>query len=67
MQSGRKEQYVQLFTYLKQVLVRGWHPLEVMADFEKGLRAAIREVYPNAVVKGCYFHYTQVLNFFNVF
>ena len=32
-----------------------------MIDFEDGMIAALREVHPNLLVQGCYFHFTQCL------
>ena len=32
-----------------------------MIDFEDGMIAALREVYPGLLVMGCYFHFTQCL------
>ena len=32
-----------------------------MIDFEDGMIAALREVYPGLLVQGCYFHFTQCL------
>lgn len=34
--------------------------LSITTDFEVGLRNVLRGLYPNAVLKGCYFHYVQV-------
>lgn len=58
--------YKMLLQYVKSELAPGWDPEEFMTDFEKGLRKAIREVFPNATLNGCYFHYTQVLRHFYV-
>lgn len=32
-----------------------------MSDFEAGLRKALREVYPKAVVSGCWFHFKKCI------
>lgn len=32
-----------------------------MSDFEAGLRKAIREIYPQSVLNGCWFHYRKCL------
>lgn len=35
-------------------------PDNVMTDFESGLKAAIRIIYPEAHHNGCFFHFCQV-------
>ncbi|CAG5075317.1 Protein of unknown function [Cotesia congregata] len=35
--------------------------LSITTDFEVSLRNVLRELYPNAVLKGCYFHHVQAL------
>ena len=32
-----------------------------MADFELSLRNAIKDIFPNFTLKGCYFHYVKNL------
>lgn len=32
-----------------------------MSDFESGLRKAIKEVYPQTVINGCWFHYRKCI------
>lgn len=32
-------------------------PKEIITDFEAGLRKALNEVYPNALLRGCWFHF----------
>lgn len=34
-------------------------PSKVMLDYEASLRKAVKSVWQNASLKGCYFHYTQ--------
>lgn len=34
---------------------------ESMFDFEAGLRKALKEVYPNVILRGCWFHYRKCL------
>ena len=60
MQSKKKAAYVQLLEYVKLVLCPTWEPSEMMMDFEKSLRLAVAQVYPETQILGCYFHYTQV-------
>lgn len=37
-------------------------PSEIMADYEGGLRAAIRMCWPNVSLYGCWFHYCKAIN-----
>ena len=32
-----------------------------MYDFEIGLRNSIKEIFPNSILDGCFFHYTKLL------
>lgn len=32
-----------------------------MCDFESGLRKAIKEIYPQAAINGCWFHYRKCI------
>lgn len=36
-------------------------PKQFMTDFESGLRKALKEVYPKAVLYGCWFHYRKCI------
>lgn len=36
-------------------------PTEIMTDFEAGMRKAIRSVFPEAVLRGCYFHFKKAV------
>jgi len=53
-------------TYVRflQSLVRAsggdWCPNAVVTDFEHALQHAVAEVFPDAGLWGCYFHYSQV-------
>lgn len=37
------------------------HPKEFMCDFETGLRKALRDVFPNSAIRGCWFHYRRCI------
>ena len=32
-----------------------------MTDFEKPLRKALKNIYPNCLLEGCYFHHVKAL------
>lgn len=36
-------------------------PAEFMADFEAGLRKAINDYYPDALLRGCWYHYCAAI------
>lgn len=38
-------------------------PLEAMCDFELAIKNALEFVYNGIIVRGCYFHHTQVCNY----
>lgn len=50
------ECYVDVFQYIEKTLFK-LSPTEFMTDFEGGQRKALKMVYPNAVLRGCWFHY----------
>ena len=43
-------------------LVPEFNPVMIMADFEASLRDALKDTFPQCVIKGCWFHYTQAVN-----
>lgn len=51
--------YVKVFTYLKHVMKID--PSKIMIDYEASMRKAVRVVWENASLKGCYFHFTQAI------
>lgn len=53
-----KEAYVGLFNYI-ETHVCNLNPSAFMLDYEQASRQAIRQVYPESAVSGCYFHFTQ--------
>jgi transposase-like protein len=58
MTKKTKAAYVQIFKLLADRF--GIDIKSAMTDYEIGLRNAISTVYPNAILQGCWFHYTQV-------
>ena len=58
--------YRMVITVIKEIMIN--HNLHfinenimIMADFEYGLRKAIKEIFPKFSLKGCYFHYIKNL------
>lgn len=52
--------YKNVFDYIEKQVFE-LKPARIMADFEAGLRNAINEYYPNAVLHGCWYHYTAAV------
>lgn len=48
---------------LKFIEANGFNlePAEFITDFEDGLRKAIKTVYPNVKLNGCWFHYVRAI------
>ena len=62
--SKTKSIYTSLFDELRTATVK--HDLVlnskfITIDFEKGAVDALKNVFPNAVIKGCHFHYNQCI------
>lgn len=51
--------YRHIFKFIEQDF--NLNPKQFISDFEAGLRKAIREVYPEAVLNGCWFHYRKCI------
>lgn len=51
------------YTHLLTTIEKTWSlkPTSIATDFEKGLRNALQQQYPGAVLIGCWFHYAQAL------
>lgn len=47
--------YRSIFNFIENVFQL--KPKEIMTDFETGLRKALNEVYPKALLRGCWFHF----------
>lgn len=52
--------YRSIFEYIEQNLYH-LEPSEIITDFEAGLRNALNTVYPNTVLRGCWFHYCAAI------
>lgn len=59
MSNRSTECYTAVFHYINTVY--DLNPSEVITDFEGGLRKAISIVYPNCLIRGCWFHYSQAI------
>lgn len=60
MSNKTTECYAAVFQFIEQEIFK-LEPTEFMSDFEAGLRKAIANVYPNAKIRGCWFHYCKAL------
>lgn len=52
--------YEALFRFIERKVFR-LKPSEIITDFEGGLRKALKIVYPNIILRGCWFHYCQAI------
>ncbi|KAF6215930.1 hypothetical protein GE061_000267 [Apolygus lucorum] len=59
MEGKDKTSYEELFQELLDTY--DLRPVKIMTDFESGLRSALRNKFPHAVLKGCWFHYAQAI------
>ena len=57
----KRRDYAAVLQALAEVLPREPSVVEVVADFEKAMWTATREVFPSAVMKGCAFHWGQAV------
>ena len=58
--------YYNIFSFIKTLLdknsiVIDFKKINFMLDFEKASRKALKEIFPLADVKGCYYHYAKAL------
>lgn len=54
------ESYKHLFKYIEENVFE-LKPVSFITDYELAMRKALKETYPNAAFKNCWFHYTQCL------
>lgn len=60
MTGKTQESYTRVFQYIEDNVCQ-LEPTSFMSDYERGMRNAIRMVYPNCTVYGCWFHYCQAI------
>lgn len=53
--------YLAVFKFIENH-VFNLEPAEIITDFEIGLRKAINEQYPNATLRGCWYHYCSAIS-----
>lgn len=56
MTNKSTEAYTDVFEYIEKNIFN-LKPASFMTDFEGGMRAAINQCYPDAVLHGCWYHY----------
>jgi len=61
MEQKKYLDYKAILEYIFNKLAPSLRPRIVMTDFECALQKAFLTVLPSADVKGCYFHYSQVI------
>lgn len=52
--------YELVFEYIEQHIFK-LKPAHFMTDFETGLRVAINRYYPDAILNGCWFHFSAAV------
>ena len=52
--------YKAVFKKIKEELPDSVKPETVMCDFETALQNGLQEMFPEAIVTGCWFHFSQV-------
>ena len=57
----QKETYVQMLQFLQAKVPNGMNPQRIQVDFEKAMMSAVKIVFPQCSIVGCYFHYTQAI------
>lgn len=62
MKSKTAESYCTILTLLRDRNPE-MEPNLIVSDYENGIKSAVNTVFPNAIHKGCWFHYTQVAGY----
>lgn len=52
--------YTAVFQYIESNVFH-LEPSEIITDFEAGMRKSIKHVYPDTVLRGCWFHYCSAV------
>lgn len=60
MSTKRMECYKAIFEYIEQNVFH-LQPNQFITDWEKAIRSALSKVYPNASLKGCWYHYCSAI------
>lgn len=53
-------EYRAVLSYIRNVVASILRPSVIMTDFESALYRTLMDVYPEAEVHGCFFHFCQV-------
>lgn len=56
MSNKSAEAYEKLFGYIEENVFK-LNPTSFMADYEGGIRKMINNLYPNAILLGCWYHF----------
>lgn len=59
MRRKNRAAYRDVFSFLRN-LCPGMRPGLILTDFERALQAALKDVFPECIVQGCWFHYIRV-------
>lgn len=58
MTSKAQPAYFALFEWVRDTL--GITPQHFLTDYETAMQQGLQAVFPDAVISGCFFHFTQV-------
>jgi len=59
--SGKTQEiYVELLSFIRNVLPLTYNQLTIITDYEFGLMNAVKTIFPESDHQGCYFHFCQV-------
>lgn len=60
MSSRKAECYAAVFNFIDEKIFK-LEPSSIMTDWEAGMRKALRSCYPNAMLRGCWYHYCAAI------
>lgn len=58
MTNKKQSSYYILFKMIMSQL-NEWKPVKIHCDFEKASMNAVKDLFPNLIVKGCFYHWTK--------
>lgn len=53
--------YLELFKFLEEKLQFQFQPKVFMTDYEEGMRLAIKEMWKDVDIRGCWFHFCRAI------
>ncbi|XP_066590864.1 uncharacterized protein [Prorops nasuta] len=62
MNKKTESAYRGVLNFVKFKILNKMNPVYVHCDFEKAIQNSVKTIFPETVIKGCYFHYIHVRN-----